>query len=320
MRLANIPNMTTSPLSTKISILIGTRDRAEVLICCLQSILTQNYTSIEVLVLDDNSGKYRLDKLLPAKFQDARLRCFRSEQSLGVAGGRNFLMKQATGDIFCIIDDDAVFGDDNCVSQLVAAIQHHPNVGIIATKVIDHRPDKNDLLVPFSIRWRKKQPALVDTQQRVSYYLGTCHAIRREVVEQCGPYRHDLVFGEEELDLSYRTIEAGFEILYLPDVIVHHHPEPSVVDKQGEHEHPELFHHVRNRFFLAYKYLPWQYIPVYLFLWLLTYGRDAIKLGAFKEYFGGLLAGLKIRRTVNRTPLTSRSVQYLKNHFGRLWY
>jgi GT2 family glycosyltransferase len=304
----------------KVSILIGSRDRIEVLAHCLQSVLTQQYKPLEVLILDDNSSQYYLEEQLAPKFQDERLRWFRSDKSLGVAGGRNFLMGQATGDIFCVIDDDACFADNSCVAQLVEALICYPKVGILATRIINHGVDQTTFLLPFSQQWRKKRPELLSERCLVSYYLGGGHGLRRSVIECCGDYQADLMFGEEELDLSYRSIEMGFEIMYLPEVVVHHYPQPSVIGDNGANGPSELYYHVRNRFFISYKYLPAFYIPIYLAAWLTTYGLRALKLGTFGEFLSGIKAGMKLRKTLKRTPLSPQAIKYLKTYYGRLWY
>ena len=304
----------------KVSVLIGSRDRPDTLYRSVDSVLAQEYRPLELLILDDNSNRHRLAELVRARFSDKRVHCFRTERSLGVAGGRNFLMRQAGGEIFCVLDDDAYFADDNCISRFVQAFQAYPQVGILASKIVDYGQDQESLKVPFTQRARQKHPALTEEIQLVSYYLGGGHAVHRRVIEQCGPYRNDLMFGEEELDLSYRAIAAGFEILYLPDVVVHHRPEPSVMNQDGKQRHLELYYHVRNRFFLAYKYLPWRYMPVYLIIWLGQYGLTAVKQSTLDQLFRGLVAGVKVTRSVNRSPLGAEAVQYLKAHYGRLWY
>jgi len=305
----------------KVSVLIASRDRINVLALCLQSVLSQTYHPLEIVVLDDGSRQYHLAKLLSAKFDDSRLRCLRVEESLGVAGARNLLMQQATGDIFCFIDDDAFFQDDLAVARLVQSFYQPPQVGIIAVKVIDHYPTgRMRLSLPFTQRQLRRQPQLVTQPGRVAYYLGTGHAIRRSVIEACGGYHSASKFGEEELDLSYRAIEAGFELRYLPDVTVQHFPQPSVVTRSGQYRHVELYYHVCNRFYLAYRYLPWKYVPVYLAVWLGVYGGWAVRRRAYREFWAGIIDGLKQLKTIRRTRLSRRAVAYLRNNSGRLWY
>ncbi|MCB0210940.1 MAG: glycosyltransferase family 2 protein [Anaerolineae bacterium] len=304
----------------KVSVLVGSRNRPDVLRRCVATALNQDYSDLQILVLDDHSDRYRLDEIIQAEFHDPRLRCFRSEQPLGVAGGRNFLMQQASGDIFCVIDDDACFAQTDAVSRLVETFDAHSRVGILAFKIINHVNNKTDLRLPFNRRQRRKNPRIMTQAGLVSYFVGTGHAIRRCVIERCGSYRADLMYGEEELDLSYQAIEQGFEILYVPEIAVLHYPQPSVVTRQKGYRHQELYYHVRNRFFLAYKYLPARYIPSYLSVWLITYGFSAAKSAALGEYCGGIAAGFKLLRQLKRTPLSRQAIAYLAAHHGRLWY
>lgn len=307
------------PIIMKISVLINSKDRPQVLARCLDSVLSQVYTSFEVRVLDDGSTGCRLVDELAPQFSDERLYFTRVAESLGVARGRNLLMQQASGDIFVIIDDDAVFADNQALRQLAGVFAAQPDVGIVACKIIDHRDDQEHLLIPLSQRARRKYPSIVNRPGRVSYFLGGGHALRRDVLTRCGPYSNQLTFGEEELDLSYRAIETGFEIFYLPDVIIHHYPQPSVLQSSAR-QRPELYYHVQNRFFLARKYLPWRYVPVYLTIWLARYGGRAVKTGEFSAFGAAVLAGLIATKTVNRTPLGSQTVAYLRTNHGRLWY
>ncbi|RME76507.1 MAG: glycosyltransferase, partial [Chloroflexi bacterium] len=285
---------------------------------CLQSVLTQDYPDLEILVLDDASTRYHLCDRLSAIFKDPRLHCFRVETPLGVAGGRNFLMQKASGDIFCVIDDDACFADTQAVARYVEVFVQYPDVGILAAKIIDHRDGRKQLLLPFSKYWRKKQPQLEDQFSRVSYFLGGGHAVRRVVIERCGPYSDELLFGEEELDLSYRAINAGFTLMYIPDVVVHHYPQPSLLNQSRLRD--ELYYHVRNRFFIACKYLPARYLPAYLTIWLVRYGWQAFRSDQFGDFLSGIGSGLRLIRRTHREPLSGQAISYLKANYGRLWY
>lgn len=125
--------------------------------------------------------------------------------------------------------------------------------------------------MPFSKKVYKKDIDVLDTPQYVSYYVGTTHAIRRELFKDCGGYNKDLFFGEEEMDLSYKAINKGWRIWYEPSVVVLHFPQPSTVGEK------ELYHHIKNRFYLAKKYLPLKYMIFYLITWSGKYFIDAVK-------------------------------------------
>ena len=306
-------------MTVKVSVLIGSRNRPAPIIKCINSIITQDYEPIEILILDDNSDLCDLRETIANNFNDERLSCFRSDIGLGVAGGRNLLMQKASGDIFIVLDDDAYFTENNCITKIVNIFVNNDRIGVIATKIIDFNEQKR-LLVPFSKNSLKKQPELVNNPQLVSYYQGGCHAILSRVIKTCGFYQQNLVFGGEELDLSYRVIEAGFQILYTPDIVIHHCPEASVVIKNKNGNSAELFFHIRNRIFLAYKYLPTVYIPIYLGIWMTRYAFTSLKNLSLREFMNGILAGIRGISEVQRQPLSDEAIQYLKSYYGRLWY
>jgi len=53
---------------------------------------------------------------------------------------------------------------------------------------------------------------------------------------------------------------------------------------------------------------------------LARYGLEAAKLGALRDFLGGVQAGLQGARRVQRTPLSPAALRYLRQNYGRLWY
>lgn len=302
-----------------ISVLIGSRNRASILKRCLKSVFLQGYTEIEILVLDDGSHNPIEYEQLIKSFGDPRIKLFHSSKPLGVSGSRNELIKRARGEILFIIDDDAFFEEKNALSLVLDVFRSHPEVGIIACRIENHGLKKEDYRVPFRRISLKRSPWRVNTSCYSSYFLGGAHAILRQVILDCGLYNSDLFFGEEELDLSYRAISYGWKIYYEAAILIHHVPRPSEVDN-ADCRGDELFHHVKNRIYLAYRYLPARYIPSYLGLWMFKYLVYAIKDRTLTKYISGVLKGIIWLSRIQREPLKSDSVKYLRDNFGRLWY
>ncbi|QIA26701.1 glycosyltransferase [Thermaerobacter sp. PB12/4term] len=304
----------------KVSVLIGSRNRPHVLRRCLDSIMRQTYDDMEVIVLDDASDDIHAYSAVVRAYSGVRL--IRSEFPCGVAKGRNRLVAKALGDVLCFIDDDAYFETSTAISWLVDVFARDTRVGIVACKIVDHQGGVTDALVPIPRFARWKNPRLIEEPRYVAYYLGGCHVILREVFERCGRYCDALVFGEEELDLSYRAISVGYRIYYEPRVVVHHEPEPSVLAPNSGHHgrDAELYYHIRNRFYLAFRYLPVIYIPSYLFLWTGKYALDAVKLGRVAPVVKGIMDGIKTLKGLKREVLPPHAVDYMRRNFGRLWY
>ena len=143
--------------------------------------------------------------------------------------------------------------------------------------------------------------------------------MRRAVYDQTRGYHEDFVFGEEELDLSYRAILNGFEITYAPDIVVEHYPEPPVVAADGRAT-SEIFYHARNRLFLAKQYLPAAYVAPYLIVWLARDGWRAVRERQVGAFLAGVYSGMRRLKQHHRTPLSDEAIAYLRANHGRLWF
>jgi len=301
-----------------VSVLIASRDRPELLSHCLASVLPQHYPRFEIVVLDDASRQNLADRLA-SRFGQARIRWTRSEQRLGVAGSRNHLVQDAAGEILVFLDDDAALENPLALQMAAAYFASIPDLGTLAFKIIMTVNGRTSLQVPFPRRWRKKIPSLTDSATQVSYYVGAGHAIRKEVFRRCGLYQQDLVYGDEELDHAYRQIEAGFSLLYTPEITVRHSPASSVVqsDRDGRNR---LYYLTRNRIWNGYKHIPFPYLVSYLGGWILYFLAVGFRYGCLGDSLSGAVAGITALRSLPRKRLDAEAVAYLKANYGRLWY
>ena len=71
----------------------------------VESILNQTAENFEFLILDD-CPEDRAAEAVIASYDDARIKYFRNERNLGIAGSRNRLMEMATGDYLAVRLDD----------------------------------------------------------------------------------------------------------------------------------------------------------------------------------------------------------------------
>lgn len=300
------------------SVLIGTRNRVEPVAKCLQSVFSQTFKDIEVLVLDDASDM-DIASELGHRFDGYPIRWMRSQEPSGVAGARNKLIKAANSPILIFMDDDAYFEDDSCIERAVNYLDADSQTGIVAFRITLRGEDEGELQVPFTRRSRRAKPSVVEECNKVSYFVGAAHAIRKDVFLRCGLYQDDLVYGHEELDLSYSAIQEGFQIVYATDIPVSHAPQSSVISRRKP-SNTELFYNSRNRMWVAYKHLPLPYLPIYMAGWILFYGLRSLRDRSLIPYIKGLASGIRGMPRQSRQPLDSDAIGYLKSNHGRLWY
>jgi GT2 family glycosyltransferase len=314
--------MTHTTTGPRLSVMILTRNRLDALRACVRSILDQLYRDFEIVILDDASNDTDTAANIAQEFADPRIRPFHTASSVGVAGGRNFLMDVARGEFLVSIDDDAVFVNRDALDIVCRSFDHEPAVGILAFKIMNVLGGQRRPLVPLSQFAITRNPNIVSQRALVSSFRGGGHAIRKRVIQQSGCYRGDMIFGEEEMDLAYRVIQSGTHIVYEPSIEVDHFPLPSEVNgRRGRGPaRTELFYHVRNRAYLAYRYLPSKYLFPYVGIWAARYAWASIRQRQVTDFVRGALSTPRFLRGVRREVLGKQALAYLTQHGGRLWY
>lgn len=85
------------------TVVVPTYNRAELLKICLQSVLAQTHSNLEVIVVDDGSSDTTPQVL--SEIKDPRLRTVRHDRQ-GAQVARNRGLAEATGDFISFLDDD----------------------------------------------------------------------------------------------------------------------------------------------------------------------------------------------------------------------
>lgn len=120
-----------------VSIAIPTYSRAECLAEAVQSALAQSYPSFEVLISDDGTNPEVRAVGETAAMRDSRVRYWRNEKNLGLAGNWNRCLDESRGEFVLIIgDDDRILPDG--LATLVSQVEERDDVVFANHYVIDH--------------------------------------------------------------------------------------------------------------------------------------------------------------------------------------
>lgn len=110
------------------SIVIPTYNRATLLPRCLDSVLRQDFTDFEVLVVDNFSTDGSLEILEQYRNKDRRI-IFKQEHNHGViAHSRNVGIKMACGEYICFLDSDDWFSDNKLSLVYEACLWSNPDI------------------------------------------------------------------------------------------------------------------------------------------------------------------------------------------------
>lgn len=310
--------MSASPL---VSVLIATRDRPALFRQCVESVVKQVYPRIELVVLDDASQPPLADNFLtPLDLGTISVQRLRADVSQGAVASRNRLIRVAKGDFLVVLDDDAVLESEHALSQIIEAFEAAPKIGVIAFRILDHVGQAQRLNTPIPRRLVRRKPQLAQHECWVSMYIGAAFAVRRSILSDSGLPPDMLTHLHDELDHTYRVLKAGYGVRYLPHLVAHHFPQLPIAKTAPVSVKQRVFYLIRNRLMIAFAHVPWPYFPVHCAVWMVYGGFTAMRTGAFAEYGRGLIAGLVALPRIQRKPASGLALQYLKQHFGRLWF
>lgn len=126
--------MSVNPLP-KISIVIVTYNRADLLPKATASVLAQSFRDFELLIIDDGSidGTEAYARGLAAR--DERVKYFKNELNLGISKSRNRGVALARGEYIAMLDSDDYWIDTDKLKIQAAYLGAHPEIGLIGTGI-----------------------------------------------------------------------------------------------------------------------------------------------------------------------------------------
>jgi len=220
-----------------VSVVVATRGRTSELLLCVESILTQNYSNFEMVVVDNNDDPARLPELLADQLADPRLRIVH-EGRRGVSIARNRGTELARGRIIASTDDDVVVSS-HWLRELVAAfadITVECVTGLVVPNGFETPAQelfeefggfsKGFETVRFDLVGHRGAEALYPYSAGV-YGSGNNVAFRKSALEAVGGYDTrlgpgTLVQSGEDLDVFLKFLFAGKTIVYQPRAWVRH--------------------------------------------------------------------------------------------------
>lgn len=219
-----------------ISIIIPTRNHYQQINRCINSILDNSKKSLFELIIVDNDSTERdvLDFYNELKIADINFQIIKTEMPFNFSRACNQGAAKATGDLLLFLNNDTEIIDPDWLTNLAGVLQI-PGVGVVGPKLL--YPDgsvqhagivigleghashvfmgvKSDIYTPYGY---------VDWMRNVSAVTGACMMVRRDVFEKVGGFDESLTLAFGDVDLCLRIIDAGYRIVYTPDVQLIHY-------------------------------------------------------------------------------------------------
>jgi len=233
----------------EVSILIVTKNRLEELDLTLNKLYGLIDLSVhEVLVFIDGCNK---TEALISKYPWVQWK--KSEISISASPARNKLYKNAKGDVFIGLDDDAHPLSKDFISTIQSVFLENERIGIVAFQEI------RGVFVSDQEALQHAEPEV--TKYQTSDFVGCGFAIRKEIYEKTNGFPIWIdIYGEESC-LAIEVIDLGYKILYDNTIIVNHRVDRNKRSVQGRN-YFRFEKQLKNTVFYYAVYYPYPMLKV----------------------------------------------------------
>ncbi len=269
------------------SIVIATKNRKEDLCRAIDSCLAQKGRP-EILIFDDGSDDGTA-VLVRDRYPGVFLH--RQERSAGLIAARTRAASLAAGDIIISIDDDAVFSDASICEEALRCFSD-PCIGAVAI------PQVNVLRSPEVINRTPDNKAVYVTSE----FIGTAHALRRDLFLALKGYRNFFVRQSEEMDYCLRLLERGYFVRVGASKPILHYVCPTRKD-------PSIaFFSARNNILFALQNVPMPHVLAHVTVNIFNLLRK--NKGALGPVVKGIVGGFRDfmqNSEMSRSPVSRKT-------------
>ncbi len=196
----------------QVSVIIPTRNRANLLREAIESVLNQTYSDFELVIVDDGSTDHTAEVV--AAFRDQRVvYCQQEKQERGAA--RNKGVALSKGEFITFLDDDDWYMPRKLEIQ-VRELLANPNVGMVISGW--DRIKESGELVRSERPWlHHPQPVLGDWLFAAMAHVASV-LIRRSWFKRIGGFNHDMAPNEDTY-LWFRLAQEGCPTAWVKEMV-----------------------------------------------------------------------------------------------------
>jgi GT2 family glycosyltransferase len=214
--------------------------------------------AVEVFVVDNNSVDESV-RMVREKFGEVRL--VANTQNVGFSAANNQAIEQARGKYILLLNPDTVVKEDTFATT-IAFMERTPQAGAVGVHMIDGQgkflPESKRgfpspevafyksfglaALFPKSRRFGRYHLGYLpeDETHEVDVLSGAFMLLRKSVLDEIGLLDETFFMYGEDIDLSYRVIQAGYKNYYFADTTIIHYKGEST--KKGSLNYVRVFY------------------------------------------------------------------------------
>lgn len=203
---------------------------------CIDSLLTQDYPALTILLVDnasfDGSGERLRDRY-------PQIRYLNTGGNYGYTGGNNRGMRFALecgADLLLVLNNDTVL-DPLCVSALVRSVPCADRLGVLSPKILYYDDPTRiwfaggdySFVKALGNHRREQELDVADEAPRleeITFATGCCLLIPAAVARATGGFREEYFMYCEDAEFSLRLARSGYRLYYQPAARMLHREPP----------------------------------------------------------------------------------------------
>ena len=204
-----------------VSVIILNYNGLDYTIDCLKSLKKIDYSSHEIIVIDNNSKNNEAD-VIQKKFPNIKV--IKAEKNCGFAGGNNLGYKHAKGEYIVLLNNDTLV-DKNWLKELVKVFKD-PSVAIVQSRMFakykkeDYYYDRNNGQSIIGTPILNKEEYDQNGVKDIFIAVGCSLIYPSKLFEE--PFDEDYFFNGEDTALAFRAKLNGYKIKEAKNSIVYH--------------------------------------------------------------------------------------------------
>jgi len=210
-----------------VSVIIPAYNAQDVIAECLESVLKQDYSNFEIIIIDDCSLDNTFE-FATAKYPSARI--IKTKKNTGFAASANLGIKNSDGEIVILLNMDTIVMA-GWIKSMVRRLIEDRDIGLVGSKIL--YPDgkiiqhaggtlrKNGLSV--HIGRGEQDKGQFNFEQEADYVCGASLGFRKSLISEIGLLDegyNPLYY--EDTDFALRARKHGKKIVYIPDSVIIH--------------------------------------------------------------------------------------------------
>lgn len=221
----------------KVTLLVPTRDRVEILRPCVDAILERtDYPDLELLILDNQSEcEETLAYMREVEERDSRVRVLAWHEPFNYSAINNFGAHQAQGEILALVNNDIEPIKEDWLREMVSHACR-PEIGCVGAKLYYPNDTVQHGGVILGIGgvaghahkyFSRNSPGYFSRlflTQNMSAVTAACLVVRKSIFEEVGGLNEtDLPVAFNDVDFCLKVGEAGYRNLWTPHAELYHH-------------------------------------------------------------------------------------------------